>query len=60
MEHPFTAKLELTEHQINAVYGGNLNHIQPATTLRKLKSVIKPAMATTMAIGEEGGFFHYV
>lgn len=57
MDHPFTSKLQLTEYQLNAVYGGSQVLILPANDIAKLKPLIKPAKGSTMAIGEEGGFF---
>ena len=60
MNHPFTSKAELTDQQLADVYGGNIASIQATACAEKLKPVIKPAVGTTMAIGEEGGIFNYM
>lgn len=59
MDHPFTSKPELTEQQLDAVYGGIRDLNIPDSDVEKLKSAIKPPFASTMAVGEEGGYFRH-
>ena len=58
MNHPFTSKPGLIKQQLKLVYGGSQLVTNPAIKIEKLKPVIKPPIASTMAIGEEGGFFN--
>ena len=58
MNHPFTSKPELIKQQLNLVNGGSQLNTNPEIKIEKLKPVIKPAIGSTMAIGEEGGFFN--
>jgi len=58
MEHPFTSKHDLTEQQLDSVYGGSQIVNLPANELENLKAEIKPAIGSTMAVGEEGGYFN--
>lgn len=58
MEHPFTQKTELDSQATEAVSGGNSRFTvsDSANVIgSKLRPVIKPPIATTMALGEEGG-----
>ena len=64
MEHPFALKAHLSLKQASAVSGAGTNPTltQPGPrftapeTPEDLKKVIRPPMASTQAIGEEGGF----
>ncbi len=61
MNHPFSGLTKLTNQQLTIVNGaavGNVNLViaEPPHPHEPKKPVIKPPIATTMAIGEEGGF----
>lgn len=60
MEHPFALKKELSTQDSQQVNGGAIP-IRPAISELPGTSepghLIKPPVATTMAIGEEGGYF---
>ncbi len=59
MDHPFTCTMELTELEQKTVSGGSQIRQVSQENRQKYKPVIKPAIGSTMAIGEEGGSFNH-